>query len=365
MSALVQLTVEGMQLDRHEHTAEPSTAMQRIARLTRLETLDLGRHPLSGCSVEAFMLHVTELTALQHLALTHDIDGSWTQQLSAACAALSSLTCLIVSTGSCVVSVDVDPVASGFTPALARLTRLIRLELSQVVDSDASASALAAAIARPTQLQHLKLTWNSWGERGAGIAGAQAMQGALGSLEQLTLLNLSAAFDMFEDNSASLAGHRGSAPLPAAPLGLRALELSGIGWPQDRENSLAAALAELTALTYLGMPALCASEEASLVVPIQAVRSMTAMPNLRHLYTYAHDTCLDCMNRMGEALASITQITRLEFQPMVNGRNVACLAPHIAKLTGLQLLSLWIACEVYGIVSADTAACKVAAQGQC
>jgi hypothetical protein len=333
MSALVQLKVEHVVL-----RALASTAMQHVARLRRLETLDLGCTLPWDSGLDALALDASKLTALQHLAITHDVAGLWTEQLSAACGALSRLTCLVISTSGSIEARGVDPV-EGFTPELARLTRLVRLELSQVVDRYASASALAAAVSKLTQLQRLGLTRSTTAGIGAGTTGAQAMQGALGALPQLTFLELKAAFNMFGSGGAGVVSSRGRAPLPATPLGLCALELAGVGWPQHREDSLAEALVELTALTYLGMPALCPTGAASIVVPIQAVRSLTAILGLRHLYAYVHDPCIDRVNRLGEALASIMQITRLEFQPMANGSNIACIVPHIAKLTGLEHLS--------------------------
>jgi hypothetical protein len=176
----------------------------------------------------------------------------------------------------------------------------------------------------------------------------------LRALAQLTHLNLTRAFSLVGVNDAMQRYQL--VPLPTGLPSLRHLEMSGIGWALHCEDALTASLTNLTALSFVSLPncfdgARVVWQAGPALVP----RALAAMRGLRMLQLQATKTSCGGELELGQQLARLTQLTRLQFVGVMVCSFVACLAPHLAALTRLEHLELRLHCDVPDRANGDAA----------
>jgi hypothetical protein len=201
-----------------------------------------------------------------------------------------------------------------FPAALASLSALLRLELTEVIDSGGAARAFADAMAPVTQLRHLHLAnrrstfiWRS------AVQGVAAVQAWVAALTQLTHLTLRKVLDMalperHEHSNTPLL----PLPLPGSAPHLVHLELAENQVVPACAGELAEALARYTALQYVSLPHMVEDYVLRTGALAKIVRSLAAATQLRHLQ-------LDCKVAdsavwldVPQQVACLTQLTRLK-----------------------------------------------------
>jgi hypothetical protein len=231
------------------------------------------------------------------------------------------------------VALEVAKPVLAFANALGALTALTNLQLDGVVCRSESVVAVAAAAGRLPRLRALRLTADLYTHL-FGFDKLGAARAALKPLTALTSLDLRHAFAASRSEDAEDAPV--PMPLPAIATALARLDMHGSSVEPDSDGDLAAAVAPLTALTFVSLP-----HDYTSGALVATLAALAAMPRLVHVggITVLSDMSSVQVAACGVGLASLPALTRLDVVRIAMP-HVQPLAEALSRLAALQHLRL-------------------------